>query len=108
DDGPRTGGLPSTILDCTGQEPVVLRAGALDGARLRAVLGVTVLHDHPPNGPEQETDREPGGGRAAGAVRGGDGSPESDSAELVGSVRPSAVPVRRAAYRVVPADPGRR
>ena len=38
DDGTRTGGLPSTILDCTGEEPVVLRTGALSPADLRAGL----------------------------------------------------------------------
>lgn len=48
DDGPRTGGEPSTILDCTGEEPVVLRLGALSAEEIRAVLGTTPLHDEPP------------------------------------------------------------
>ena len=48
DDGPRTGGLPSTILDCTGEEPVVLRLGALSPDEIRGVLGTTRLHDEPP------------------------------------------------------------
>lgn len=100
DDGARTGGVPSTILDCTGQEPVVLRAGALDGAQIRAVLGVTVLHDHPPTtaGPDGDAEGQegpsPGGDRPA---------EDADGAVLVGSVRPSTVPVPAAAYRVVPA-----
>lgn len=103
DDGPRTGGLPSTILDCTGEEPVVLRAGALDGARIRAVLGTTALHDHPPARIEQGQD----GGRAAEDVHLPGGDTDPDGAVLVGSVRPSGVRVPTAAYRVVPARPGR-
>lgn len=83
DDGPRTGGRPSTILDCTGQEPVVLRPGALDAAQIRGVLGQTVLHDHPPAVAEGEPEQR---GR-------------------VGSIRPSAVPVPDTAYRLVPPRP---
>lgn len=48
DGGPRTDSLASTIVDCTGEEPVVLRHGAITADRLREVLGVTVLHDAPP------------------------------------------------------------
>lgn len=92
DDGPRTGGVPSTILDCTGAEPVVLRAGALGAAQIRAVLGVTDLHEHPPA--EEATDPH-----ETEALR------PLDGATLVGSVRPSVVPVPAAAYRVVPAVP---
>lgn len=104
DDGPRTGGVPSTILDCTGQEPVVLRAGALDEARIRAVLGATVLHDHPPTRTEQEQDDGP----EAATNDAPPGGADLDGPVLVGSVRPSAVPVPSAAYRVVPARPGHR
>lgn len=50
DGGPRTDSLASTIVDCTGEEPVVLRHGAIAAERLREVLGVTVLHDAPPGG----------------------------------------------------------
>lgn len=48
DGGPRSGGVASTIVDCTGADPVVLRHGALPADRLREVLGATVLHDAPP------------------------------------------------------------
>ncbi|GAA5165204.1 L-threonylcarbamoyladenylate synthase [Ornithinimicrobium tianjinense] len=54
DDGPRTGGLPSTILDCTGEEPVVLRLGALSTEEIRGVLGTTRLLDEPPSSAEEE------------------------------------------------------
>jgi len=37
DGGPRTSQEPSTILDCTGAEPVVLRAGAISEDDLLAV-----------------------------------------------------------------------
>jgi L-threonylcarbamoyladenylate synthase len=38
DGGPRTGGSPSTIVDCTGPRPRVLRIGALPLDRLREVV----------------------------------------------------------------------
>jgi tRNA threonylcarbamoyl adenosine modification protein (Sua5/YciO/YrdC/YwlC family) len=38
DGGPTTGDVASTILDCTGAEPRVLRAGALEVAELRTFL----------------------------------------------------------------------
>jgi tRNA threonylcarbamoyl adenosine modification protein (Sua5/YciO/YrdC/YwlC family) len=38
DGGPTTADLASTILDCTGDEPRVLRAGALEVAELRTFL----------------------------------------------------------------------
>ena len=102
DGGPRTGGDPSTIIDCTGEEPVVLRLGALSAEDIRAVLGTTVLHDSP-------SDAEP-------AAEGGehDGIPEEpdadedegahdDRATLVGSVRPSGVPAASGSMRTIPA-----
>lgn len=39
DGGPRTQGLPSTIIDCTGESPVVLREGALGAAAVQDALG---------------------------------------------------------------------
>jgi L-threonylcarbamoyladenylate synthase len=39
DGGRREGGLPSTLVDLTGPEPLLLRAGALSEERLRAALG---------------------------------------------------------------------
>jgi L-threonylcarbamoyladenylate synthase len=94
DDGARTGGLPSTILDCTGDEPVVLRQGALEVGRIRGVLGSTVLHDRPPAPPEQAPVVEEKPGEPAVTTPG---------TTLVGSVRPSAVPVPAGAHRVVEA-----
>lgn len=130
DDGPRTGGVPSTILDCTGEEPVVLRPGALSAEEIRGVLGGTVLHDEPPApaGPSGEPSEEATGDPAAGEVgpdpdseadpdrdgvseqpphAGGQGEQsfggEGDAAHLVGSLQPSAITVPAAAYRIVPA-----
>lgn len=54
EDGPRTGGLASTILDCTGEEPVILRHGALGADEIRGVLGTTVLHDDPPGQQDED------------------------------------------------------
>ena len=39
DAGPSAGGLASTILDCTDEAPVILRAGALAIAQIQQVLG---------------------------------------------------------------------
>jgi len=39
DAGPSAGGLASTILDCTGDAPVILRAGALSASAIQRVLG---------------------------------------------------------------------
>src|SRR6476661_6260193 len=45
DGGPTAGSDPSTILDCTGEAPVVLRRGAIGAERLREVLGDVELHE---------------------------------------------------------------
>jgi len=37
--GPSAGGLASTILDCTSESPVILRAGAVTAGQLQEVLG---------------------------------------------------------------------
>lgn len=42
DGGPCTVGVESTIVDCTSDEPVVLRLGAIGAEELSAVLGVPV------------------------------------------------------------------
>jgi len=39
DAGPCEGSLPSTILDCTGEAPVILRAGAVSVGQVQKVLG---------------------------------------------------------------------
>jgi L-threonylcarbamoyladenylate synthase len=53
DSGPRAGAMASTILDCTGEAPVILRAGALSVDQVQQVLGDIELrdqdqHDAPP------------------------------------------------------------
>jgi tRNA threonylcarbamoyl adenosine modification protein (Sua5/YciO/YrdC/YwlC family) len=39
DAGPSAGALASTILDCTGESPVILRAGAVTAGQLQEALG---------------------------------------------------------------------
>jgi tRNA threonylcarbamoyl adenosine modification protein (Sua5/YciO/YrdC/YwlC family) len=89
DGGPRTGGAASTIVDCTGAEPVVLRHGVIPPDRLREVLGTTVLHDSPE------------------AARGPVFPPlerHEGWARLVGSVQPSGVPTPATALRHLPSS----
>lgn len=100
DAGPRTGTAASTIVDCTGEEPVVLRHGAIPADRLREVLGTTVLHDTPP-APEDTAEDGAADDERPGADGGGPPAPR-----LVGSVRPSGIRVPRQALRQVP--PGQR
>lgn len=38
DGGPTTGGVPSTVVDCTTDVPVIRREGAIPAARIQAVL----------------------------------------------------------------------
>lgn len=45
DAGPCAGGLASTILDCTGEAPVILRAGAVSVGQVQEVLGDIELHN---------------------------------------------------------------
>lgn len=46
DDGPAHGGPPSTVVDCTGDRPVVLRTGAIPIERIAEILDdAGVLHD---------------------------------------------------------------
>jgi L-threonylcarbamoyladenylate synthase len=45
DDGPRQGGLSSTIIDLTGDQPRLLRRGAISIGRLREVAAVTAGAD---------------------------------------------------------------
>ena len=62
DGGPRTSQEPSTILDCTKADPVVLRAGAISVEQLREVLGPVELVDpfaeQPPDDAVVEADPE--------------------------------------------------
>jgi L-threonylcarbamoyladenylate synthase len=46
DGGPAHGGPPSTVVDCTGERPVILRVGAIPPDRVAAVLDAAgVPHD---------------------------------------------------------------
>ncbi|HKJ12830.1 MAG TPA: L-threonylcarbamoyladenylate synthase [Ornithinimicrobium sp.] len=88
DDGPRLERGASTIVDCTGAEPVVLRHGSLSADSLREVLGDTALHDAPAppvTGPSAPRSAAIGGPR------------------LVGSLRPSGVGTRPGAVVTLPA-----
>jgi tRNA A37 threonylcarbamoyladenosine synthetase subunit TsaC/SUA5/YrdC len=38
DGGSSPGGVPSTVVDCTGEGPVVLRSGPIDQALIQLVL----------------------------------------------------------------------
>lgn len=103
EDGPRAGGQVSTIVDCTREEPVVLRHGALSVEELRGVLGATVLHDAPPATEELGDDR--GGDHAGGPAedRAEDHDEEIVGARLVGSVVPSGVPAPRSSVHTLTA-----
>ena len=61
DGGPRADVQPSTILDCTGDAPVLLREGALPISEIRELLGdVTLRRDGEPSADTDEpTDSEP-------------------------------------------------
>ncbi|MCE0485581.1 L-threonylcarbamoyladenylate synthase [Ornithinimicrobium sediminis] len=93
DGGPRTAGAASTIVDCTGPEPVVLRHGALAADRMREVLGTTVLHDAPPTSSAEEETGDEQGAVAPDAVVG---------PRLVGSVQGTGVAVPPGSLRDVP------
>jgi L-threonylcarbamoyladenylate synthase len=48
DGGPSPGGVPSTVVDCQGARPRILRAGAIPVARITAVLDAAgIAHDLP-------------------------------------------------------------
>lgn len=102
DGGARTGGVASTIVDCTGEEPVILRAGAVSGRELREVLGTTTLHDSPPTpehagGAGEDEDGDDGDRTGEGGA-----PPATARSRQVGSMHPSGLPVRQGAWRVLP------
>lgn len=113
DDGPRTGGAPSTILDCTGEEPVVLRVGALPPEEIRGVLGATVLHDSPlpaetaapADGTARTTQADVEAKQDVDGTGPDGGAPQEPAAGLVGSVTPSGVSTPPAALQVVRGGP---
>lgn len=54
DGGPCRVGIESTVLDLSGDEPVILRPGLIDAGAIERVLGVTIAYD------EGGTHRSPG------------------------------------------------
>ena len=64
DGGPTVDDRPSTILDCTGVRPRVLRTGAVPVEELRALLAGS---DTTLESPLDEAGEPPGGGQGAGA-----------------------------------------
>jgi tRNA threonylcarbamoyl adenosine modification protein (Sua5/YciO/YrdC/YwlC family) len=64
DAGRRADNVPSTIVDCTGEEPSILREGALGADRLAAVLDT----HFPPEGPEDAPEADAGTGSQDGAI----------------------------------------
>ncbi|MGB3828200.1 MAG: L-threonylcarbamoyladenylate synthase [Ornithinimicrobium sp.] len=107
DDGPRQEHGASTIVDCTGEEPVVLRHGSLSAESLREVLGDTVLHDAPPAPPQEAPEAvEPTDDRAepsADTAESGPSAPRrpAHGPHLVGSVRGSGIVVDSDALRAL-------
>ena len=101
EDGPRTGGAPSTILDCTGDEPVVLRLGALSAEEIRGVLGTTVLHDAPPTEVEERADGANDAENPQDTEPVAEEAGEDVGARLVGGVQPSGIVVPAGAFRTV-------
>jgi tRNA threonylcarbamoyl adenosine modification protein (Sua5/YciO/YrdC/YwlC family) len=93
DGGTRSGSAASTIVDCTGEEPVVLRHGAIPADRVREVLGTTVLHDAPPTAPAADTETPAEDGPESAIVL---------DPLVVDELRPSGVAVRPADLRTVP------
>lgn len=96
DDGPRptaeragAEGIPSTIVDCTGDVPVVLRHGAISLAQLRQVVPHIDGGDAP-----GETGPEPGETHGSTAVGSATGGVEQAPA---GTTRPE--PTRKPAHR---------
>ncbi|WP_342454488.1 L-threonylcarbamoyladenylate synthase [Ornithinimicrobium cryptoxanthini] len=104
DGGVRADSSASTIVDCTGEEPIVLRHGALPAERLREVLGATVLHDSPPSAADEETVAD-GDADAAGEDVVEDAATDGRvrGLHVVAGVRPSGLPVRSGDHRTVPA-----
>ncbi len=99
DDGPRHEQGASTIVDCTGEEPVVLRHGSLSADVLREVLGDTLLRDTPRELEEEApAEHAPSPGAVAAASSAGEPAPvlsaprrPAHGPRLVGSVRASRI-----------------
>ncbi|WP_109473829.1 L-threonylcarbamoyladenylate synthase [Ornithinimicrobium cavernae] len=99
DGGTRAESLASTIVDCTGEEPVVLRHGAIPADRLREVLGTTVLHDAPPATGSPDASDDPADTPAEGP---GGSVGRIDPLSVTG-IRPSGLPVPAGGLQIVAA-----
>lgn len=93
DDGPRHDRGASTIVDCTGEQPVMLRHGSISAEELREVLGDTVLHEAPIVANSTDAAERPA---AYPPLRNPSSAGEP---RLVGSVRASGLQVRSDAVR---------
>lgn len=101
DGGPRAEATPSTIVDCTGPEPVILRHGALSAETMRGVLGTTVLHDAPPSVADEVADEAL---VESAAEAGGESEASAQTIHdplAVTGVRASGLPVRQEDLRTV-------
>lgn len=101
DGGPRVEQGASTIIDCTGPEPIVLREGSISTHALQQVLGDTPLLLERPAvevlDDPQSTDNPP--------TQTNDGRRSGRGPRLVGSVRPSGVRAGRDTVSRVAANP---
>ncbi|WP_320414869.1 MULTISPECIES: L-threonylcarbamoyladenylate synthase [unclassified Candidatus Sulfotelmatobacter] len=86
-------GLPSTIVDCTGEVPVVLRLGAIGLAELRAVVPDVDAGDFASNDPSDQSGERhnhgAAGTRPAGATGAGSSPVAPEETEAEPSVEPS-------------------
>ncbi len=101
DGGPRVEQGASTIIDCTGPEPIVLRQGSISTDALEEVLGDTPLLLERPSAEDldepESTDDAP--------VEESQGRGPAHGPRLVGSVRPSGVRAGRNAITQVSVNP---
>lgn len=86
DGGPRATVEPSTIIDCTGEYPQVLRQGAIERARLEEVLGADF--DTAPAAPFAPDEEQAGSADAAGGEE-WNNPHRADPAEPTGSETPT-------------------
>lgn len=106
DAGPRGSDTPSTIVDCTRAEPVILRAGALSPDALREVLGAEVtLHDSPEDAAAVAQAAAPDETPATTDEASAD-APVTP--ELPGTLRPSTIDVPEESRRVLAPEAGDR
>lgn len=90
DGGPRTSQQPSTIIDCTGEHPVVLRLGAIGRARLEEILGAGF--DRPAAAGEDVADVTAAGSSDDGDVA-DESAPDASDHDVAPDTEPGDLPV---------------